>query len=72
MSSCASYVSHIHDIIDDVTILRILKYETHLQFDFIYEKIAPNYAINSTFHDDDVTDDVTEWPKNRPSIFLYI
>ena len=23
------------------------------------------------FHDDDVTDDDTGWPKSRPSIFLY-
>ena len=52
-------------------ILKILKYYTQLQFDLRYEKIVPDYAIKSIFHDDDVTDDVTGWPKNRPSIFLY-
>ena len=100
MSSCASYVSRTHDVIDDVTrsqsrsnfesdispsifelerrskaqnvmamaiflvystsgitsgkkvcrelkivaILKILKYQTQLQFDLRYEKIVPNYA----------------------------
>ena len=52
-------------------ILKILKYQTQLQFDVRCEKIVPNYAIKSVFNDDDVTDDVTDWPKIRPSIFLY-
>ena len=52
-------------------ILKILKYQTQLQFDLRYEKIVPNYAIKSIFHDGDVTDDVTGWPKSRPSIFLF-
>ena len=47
-------------------ILKILKYWTQLQFDLGYEKIVPNYAIKSIFHDDDVTDDVTGWPKIGP------
>ena len=45
--------------------------KTQLQFDLRYENIVPNYAIKSIFHDEDVTDDVTEWPKSRPSIFRY-
>ena len=52
-------------------ILKILKYQTQLQSDLRYEKIVPNYA-KMDFHDDDVIDDVTEWPQSRPSIFLYI
>ena len=50
-------------------ILKILKYQTQLQFDLRYEKIVTNYAIKSTFHDDDITDYVIGWPKSRP---LYI
>ena len=42
-----------------------------LQFHLRYEKIVPNYAKESIFHDDDVIDDVTGWPQSRPSIFLY-
>ena len=106
MSSCASYLSRTHDVIDDVTrsqsrsnfeidispsifelqrrsklklsemlmaiflvystsgitsdkkvcrelkmaaILKILKYSTQLQFDFRYEKIAPDYAKKGIF-----------------------
>ena len=52
-------------------ILKILKYETQLQFDLRYEKIVPNYVKKKYFHDD-VIDDVTGWPRSRPSIFLYI
>ena len=52
-------------------ILKILKYYTQLQFDFRYEKIAPDYAKKRYCHDDDVIDDVTGWPQSRPSIFLY-
>ena len=40
-------------------ILKILNYWTQLQFDLRYEKIAPNYARKSFFHDDDVIYDVT-------------
>ena len=53
-------------------ILKIWKYQTQLQFDLRYDKIVPNDAIKSIFHDDDVTDVVTGWPQSRPSIFLYI
>ena len=105
MSSCASYVSHTHDVIDVIrsqsrsnfeiaislsifelerrskfkmseklmaiflvhctsgitsgkkvccelkmaAILKILKYQTQLQFDLRYEKIIPNYAKKSFF-----------------------
>ena len=52
-------------------ILKILKNIKQLQFDLRYEKIVPNYAIKGIFHDDDVTDDVTWWPKSRSSIFFY-
>ena len=52
-------------------ILKILKYETQLQFDLRYENIVPNYATKRIF-DDEVIDDVTGWPQSRPSIFLYI
>ena len=45
-------------------ILKILKYETQLQFDLRYEKIVPNYA--HFFHGDDVIDDVTGWPQTFP------
>ena len=31
-------------------------------------QIMPKKSI---FHDDDVINDVTGWPKSRPSIFLY-
>ena len=54
-----------------VAILKILKYQTQLQFDLRYEKIGPNYAQKSFFHDDDVIDDVTGWPQSRASIILY-
>ena len=47
-------------------ILKILKYQTQLQFDLRYEKVVPNYAMKSIFHDDDVTDDVTGWLKVGP------
>ena len=53
-------------------ILKFLKYETQLQFDLRYENIVPNYAKKKYFHEDDVIDDVTGWPQNRPPIFLYI
>ena len=53
-----------------VAILKILKYQTQLQFDLRYEKIVPNYEKNY-FHFDDVIDDVTGWPQSRPSEFLY-
>ena len=46
-------------------ILKILKYQTQLQFDLRYENIVPNYA-----HDDDVIDYVTGWPQSRASIIL--
>ena len=110
MSSCASYVSRTHNVIDDVTrsqsrsniqidispsifklerrskaqnignangylkvatILKILKYQTQLQFDYRYEKSFPNYARKMYFHDDAVIDDVTGWSKRWLSIFLY-
>ena len=45
--------------------------KTKIQFDFIYEKVVPNYARRRISHGDDVIDDVTGWPPNRPSIFLY-
>ena len=51
-------------------VLKILKYQTQLQFDLKYEKIVPNYA-KKIFHDDDVIDDVTGRPQSRPSVFLY-
>ena len=51
-------------------ILKILKYQTQLQFELRYEKIIPNYA-KKIFHDDDVIADVTGLPQSRPSIFLY-
>ena len=44
-------------------ILKILKYQTQLQFDLRYEKIVPNYA-NKVFYGDDVIDDVTGWPQS--------
>ena len=37
----------------------ILNHSTQLQFDLRYEKIIPNYAKKSFFHDNDVIDDVT-------------
>ena len=52
-------------------ILKILKYQTQLQFDLRYETIVPNYVKKSIFHDDDIIDDVTGWPPIQPSIFLY-
>ena len=52
-------------------ILKILKYETQLQFDLRYENIVPNYATKSIFMMM-VIDDVTGWPQSRSSIFLYI
>ena len=48
-------------------ILKILKYQTQLQFDLRYEKIVPNYAIKSIIHEDDVTG----WPKIGP-IYSFI
>ena len=48
-------------------ILKILKYETQIQFDLRYEKSVPNYATKSIFHGNDVIDDVTGWPQSRPS-----
>ena len=47
-----------------VAILKILKYQTQLQFDLIYEKIVPNYAKKKFFYGDDVIDDVTGWPQS--------
>ena len=47
-------------------IYKISKYKTQLQFDLRYEKIVSNYANKSIFHDDDVIDDVTGWPRIRP------
>ena len=52
-------------------ILKILKYLTQLQSDRRYDKIVPNFAKKKYFHDDDVINDVTGWPQNRPCIFLY-
>ena len=52
-------------------ILKILKYQTQLQFDLRYVNIVPNFAKKKYFHDDDVIDDVTGWPQSRPSIFLF-
>ena len=49
-------------------ILKILKYWRQLQFDIRYENIVPNSAKKRYFHDDDVIDDFTGWPK----ISLYI
>ena len=46
-----------------VAILKILKYQTQLQFDLRYEKIVPNYA-KKTFYGDDVIDNVTGWPQS--------
>ena len=54
-----------------VAILKMLKYSTQLQFDLRYEKDRPKLCHKIILHDDDVTDDVTGWPKTRPSIFLY-
>ena len=51
-------------------ILNFFEYYTQLQFELRCEKIVPNYAKN-IFHDDDVIDDVTEWPQGWPSIILY-
>ena len=48
-----------------VAILKILKYQTQLQFDLRYEKIFPNYA-KKVLHGDDVIDDVTGWPQSFP------
>ena len=42
-------------------ILKILKYQTQLQFDLRYEKIVSNYA-KKVFYGDDVIDDITGWP----------
>ena len=47
-------------------ILKILKYQTQLQFDLRYEKIVSNYAKKKYFHDDDVIDDVTGGLKVGP------
>ena len=44
-------------------ILKILKYQTQLQFDLRYEKIVPNYA-KKVFYGDDVIDDVAGWPQS--------
>ena len=37
-----------------------------------YMKISSQIMPKKLFHDDDVIDDVTEWPQSRPPIFLYI
>ena len=47
-------------------ILKVLIYQTQLQFDLRYEKIVPNYAKKSFFHGDYVIDDVTGWPQSFP------
>ena len=52
-------------------ILKILKYQTQLQFDLRYEKIVQNHAKKGIFHDDDVIDDITGGPQSRLSLFLY-
>ena len=127
MSSCASYVSHTHDIIDDVTrsqsrsnfeidtSLSIFELEhrskaqnvgnanaylsdiINLQYNLRWKvclqlkmaailkkflllntasiwpqiwKDHPKLCQKALLHDD-VIDDVTGWPQNRPSIFLY-
>ena len=46
-------------------ILKILKYLTQLQSDLKYEKIVPNLAKKKFFHDDDVINDVTGWPRTK-------
>ena len=51
-------------------ILKVLKYETQLNFDLRYEKIVPDYG-KKYFHGDDVIDDVTGWPHGRPSIIMF-
>ena len=51
-------------------ILKILNYQTQLQFDLRYEKIVPNYA-HIFFHYDDVIDGIAGWPQSRASIILY-
>ena len=132
MSSCASYVSPTHDVIDDVTRWQsrsnfeidispsIFQVERRSKaqnvgnangylsrmFNFRYNfrwkslsraqngghfenleisntdsiwpqiwkerpKIASQNIQKNIFHDDDVIDDVTGWPRIRPSIFLY-
>ena len=128
MSSCASYVSRTHDVIDDVTgsqnrsdfeidispsifklgrrskSQNIGKANGYLSgiFNFRYHfrwkrmsraqngghfenfwilntasispqiwKDRPKLCTTKYFYDDDVTDDVTGWPKSRSSIFLY-
>ena len=45
-------------------VLKILKYQTQLQFDLRYEKIVSNYAKKVFFHGDDIIDDVTRWPQS--------
>ena len=45
-------------------ILKILKYETQLQFDLRYEEIVTNYAKKVFFHGDYGIDDVTGWPQS--------
>ena len=129
MSSCASYVSHTHDVIDDVTRPQsrsnfesdispsIFKLERrskaqnvenahgylsglfNFRYNFRYKSLSraqnsghfenfetlntasiwpqiwkdhPKLCQKKDFHDDDVIDDVTGWPQNRPSIFFYI
>ena len=42
-----------------------------LQFDRRCEKIVPKISPKMYFHGDNVNDDVTGWPQNRPSTFLY-
>ena len=49
-------------------ILKMMNYQTQIQFDLRYQKVIPNYARKSIFHCDDVIDDVTGWPPNRPSM----
>ena len=44
-------------------ILKNFKYQTHLQFDLIYQKTLPNYAKKGFLRGDDAIDDVTGWPQ---------
>ena len=50
-------------------ILKILIYQTQLQFDLRYEKIVPNY-VKKNFHGDGIIEDVTGWP--QISLYMHV
>ena len=65
-SGITSGIKDCHDL-NLAAILKMLEFQTQLQFDLRYEKIIPNYVKKG----DDLIDDVTWWPQSQPSIFLY-